>query len=120
MLNDLEGFKRIYIAPGYTDLRKGIDSLAALIKFSFGLDPYERNTLFMFCGKKSTRIKCLLWEGDGWLLLYKRLESGAFRWPRNGSEALEITDEQFRLLMRGLEVIARHPITMLSDPPKAM
>ena len=78
MLNDAHGFKKIYIATGYTDLRRGIDGLAAIIRFQFDLDPFDRNTLFLFCGRRSDRIKELLWEGDGFLLMYKRLNIGAF------------------------------------------
>ena len=73
MLNDGTGFKRIYLATGYTDLRRGIEGLAAIIRFQFELDPYDRNTLFLFCGRRCDRIKALLWEGDGFLLMYKRL-----------------------------------------------
>ena len=69
MLNDGTGFKRIYLATGYTDLRRGIESLAAIIRFQFELDPYDRNTLFLFCGRRCDRIKALLWEGDGFLLM---------------------------------------------------
>ena len=72
MLNDGTGFKRIYLATGYTDLRRGIEGLAAIIRFQFELDPYDRNTLFLFCGRRCDRIKALLWEGDGFLLMYKR------------------------------------------------
>ena len=78
MLNDATGLKKIYLAAGYTDLRRGIDGLATMIRFRFQLDPYDKNTLFLFCGKKTNRIKGLLWEGDGFLLLYKRLDNGAF------------------------------------------
>lgn len=78
MLNDAHGFKKIYIATGYTDLRRGIDGLAAIIRFQFNLDPFDRNTLFLFCGRRSDRIKALLWEGDGFLLMYKRLNIGVF------------------------------------------
>ena len=81
MLNNATGFKKIYIACGQTDLRRGIEGLANIIRFQFQLDPYDKDTLFLFCGKKNTRIKGLLWEGDGFLLLYKRLDVGAFSWP---------------------------------------
>ncbi|RHP46525.1 hypothetical protein DWZ40_10910 [Clostridium sp. AF32-12BH] len=47
---------------------------------------YDKNTLFLFCGKRTNRIKGLLWEGDGFLLLYKRLDNGAFSWPRSAEE----------------------------------
>lgn len=89
MLNDARGFSKIYIATGYSDLRKGIDGLANVIKFQFDLDPFQKDVLFLFCGRRTDRIKGLLWEGDGFLLLYKRLNLGSFRWPRNTSEALE-------------------------------
>ena len=90
MLNNATGFKKIYIACGQTDLRRGIEGLANIIRFQFQLDPYDKDTLFLFCGKKNTRIKGLLWEGDGFLLLYKRLDVGAFSWPRNTAEALRL------------------------------
>lgn len=78
MLNDAYGFKKIYIATGYIDLRRGIDGLASIVRFQFDLDPFDKNTLFLFCGRRSDRIKALLWEGDGFLLMYKRLNIGAF------------------------------------------
>lgn len=120
MLNDAHGFNRIYIATGFTDLRKGIEGLSAMIRFQFNLDPYDKNTLFVFCGKRTDRIKALLWEGDGFLLMYKRINTGAFNWPRTASEAIDISEEDFRRLMQGFEIVAKRPITELSDPPKAM
>ena len=120
MLNDGHGFKKVFIATGYTDLRRGMEGLAAIIRFLFELDPYDKNTLFLFCGKRSDRIKGLLWEGDGFLLLYKRLDNGAFNWPRTESAALEITPEQYRMLMKGFAVIAKRPIEEMENPPKAM
>lgn len=110
MLNDARGFSRIFIAAGYSDLRKGIDGLANLIKFQFELDPFQKNVLFLFCGTRTDRIKGLVWEGDGFLLLYKRLNVGRFRWPRTPAEAMEITPEQYSMLMQGLEIVARKPI----------
>lgn len=75
MLNDATGLKKIYLAAGYTDLRRGMDGLATIIRFRFQLDPYDKNTLFLFCGKKTDRIKGLLWEGDGFLLLYRKQQT---------------------------------------------
>ena len=69
MLNDADasGFKKVYLAMGFTDLRRGIDGLATIVRFQFKLDPYDKNTLFLFCGRRSDRIKALLWEGDSFL-----------------------------------------------------
>ena len=76
-------FTNVYIACGYTDLRFGVDGLARLVESRFELSPFMADTLFLFCGRRNDRIKGLLWEGDGFLLLYKRLEAGRFQWPRN-------------------------------------
>lgn len=87
--------EKVYIACGYTDLRRGIDGLAGIVQQQFQLDPFT-NTLFLFCGRRRDRIKALYWEGNGFLLLYKRLENGSFQWPRNGAEAKELTPQQKR------------------------
>lgn len=118
MLNDAVGFKKIFIATGYTDLRRGIDGLASTIKFQFDLDSFQKHILF--CGKRTDRIKGLVWEGDGFLLLYKRLNIGGFSWLRTKEEAIEITPEQFQMLMQGLSIVAKHPIKELKNPPKTM
>lgn len=110
MLNNATEFQKIFIAAGYTDLRRGIDGLASIVKFNFHLDPYEKDILFLFCGRRSDRLKGLVWEGDGFLLLYKRLKLGGFSWPRTNEEALEITPEQYQALMQGLAIVSRHPI----------
>ena len=95
------GVNRIVIALGYTDLRLGIDGLARIVKSQFELNPFEPGVLFLFCGRRADRIKGLLWEGTGFLLLYKRLEDGSFNWPRSEKEARELTHEEYRLLMQG-------------------
>ena len=113
MFNDLaaQSFKRIYIACGYTDLRYGIDGLARVVQTEFEMDPFEKDILYLFCGRKSDRIKGLLWEGDGFLLLYKRIESGKFKWPRNTDEVMQMTPQQFRWLMEGLSIFQKKAVT---------
>ena len=58
----------------------------------------------MFCGRQPTKIKCLVWEGDGFLLLYKRLQDGRYQWPRTTQEVREMSQEQFDWLMAGLPI----------------
>lgn len=102
MLGDIRIAKEIYIACGYTDMRKSIDGLAALVQERFNMDPFAP-ALYIFCGRKCDRIKLLLWEGDGFLLMYKRLENGKFQWPRSEEELRPISWQQFRWLMEGLK-----------------
>lgn len=106
MLKDADPnfFAGIYIICGYTDLRYGIDSLAAIIEQKYKLSLFVPNTLFLFCGRSASKIKGLLWEGDGFLLLYKRVESGHFSWPRSSDEVRAMNSEQFRWLMQGFSI----------------
>lgn len=108
MLGDISRAENVYIACGYTDMRKSIDGLAALVKCRYSLDPFS-SSLFLFCGKQRDRMKALLWEGDGFVVLYKRLEGGHFQWPRTQAAAKRLTWQEFRWLMEGLSV----------DQPKA-
>ncbi|MGO1469917.1 MAG: IS66 family insertion sequence element accessory protein TnpB [Tissierella sp.] len=103
---------KIYIACGKTDMRKAIDGLSALVSQNFKLSPFD-NVLFIFCGGKRDRIKALLWEGDGFLLLYKRLEGGVFQWPRNTEEVREISPQQYRWLIEGLSIDQKKVIQKL-------
>lgn len=103
MLGDISKAESIYIACGYTDMRKSIDGLAAMIQQNFKLDPFQ-NSLFLFCGHKRDRLKALYWESDGFVLLYKRLESGSFQWPRDTSEVKDISWQEFRWLLEGLSI----------------
>ena len=103
MLNDILKGSQVYLVTGYTDLRRSIDGLATIVQAKLNLDPYSK-ALFLFCGRRSDRIKGLLWEGDGFLLLYKRVENGHFSWPRNSSELRSMTPEQFRWLMYGFSI----------------
>ena len=93
----------VYLACGHTDMRKSIDGLAAIVQQNFKLDVFS-GSLFLFCGKRCDRIKALLWEEDGFVLLYKRLENGKYKWPRDSNEAKQITQQEFRWLMEGLSI----------------
>jgi len=109
MLGDITKAEEIYIVCGYSDMRKSIDGFATMIKGTFGMDPFAP-CLFLFCGKRRDRLKALYWEGDGFVLLYKRLETGSFKWPKNTEAVRSITQQEFRWLLEGLCV----------DQPKAL
>ena len=103
MLKDLANNTRVYLVMGYTDLRRGIDGLATIVQAQLRLDPFSK-ALFLFCGRRCDRIKGLLWEGDGFLLLYKRLDNGRFQCPRSETEAVMLTSQQIRWLLEGLKI----------------
>ena len=105
MLKEGTGFSRVIICCGRVDLRKGIPGLSAYVRLNYGLDAAEKGTLFLFCGNRTNCIKGLLFEGDGMLLLTKKLFAGnRFQWPRTPDEARELTPEQFRRLMDGFAI----------------
>lgn len=106
MLRDANptSFAGIYIVCGYIDLRYGIDSLAAIIEYKYQRSIFVPNTLFLFCRRSASKMKRLLLEGDGFLLLYKRVDSGHFTWPRNSDELHAMTPEQFQWSMYGFSI----------------
>lgn len=113
MLKHFIGIEKYYVACGKTDMRMGIEGLASKISSEFKLNPLE-NSAFFFCGNRKDRIKILVWEGDGFLLMYKRIESGKIQWPRTSKEAKLITKQQLEWLLTGLYIEATSPITKLN------
>jgi transposase len=106
---------KIYICCGRVDLRRSIDGLAAMVQQVFKLDPCDRS-LFLFCGKRSDRFKALYFDGDGFILLYKRLERAGYQWPRRELEAQQISERQLRWLLEGLSI--EQPKALLPVAPK--
>lgn len=104
MLGDITAADELYIVTGYTDMRKSIDGLCAIIEDQLHMDP-RRSDLYLFCGKRCDRVKALLWENDGFVLLYKRMEvKGRFRWPRSSQEVRQLTWQQFDCLCQVLRL----------------
>ena len=75
------GAVRVLVATRPVDFRKGMDGLAALVRESLGSDPYS-GVIYVFRAKRADRVKLLLWDGTGLVLVAKRLEKSSFRWPR--------------------------------------
>ena len=65
MLGDISAASEIYLVCGYTDMRKSIDGLRAIVEGTLKLDSKD-HSLFLFCGRRCDRIKALIWEGDGY------------------------------------------------------
>ena len=109
MLEDAAGIRRVVIACGYVDLRKGIDGLSMIIGDRYHQNPFEKGTLFLFCGRRSDRGGDFRFRwgafcppgrssGSG----CHSSEAGSLSWPRTSEEAADLTEEQFRYLMIGL------------------
>ncbi len=109
MLNLLARCKSIHIACGVTDLRKNVDGLAIIVKQEFNIDPFS-DRLFLFCNRSRNRLKALVWDKNGFIMLYKRLDgAGAkFNWPNEPEQMRDITEDQLALLLSGFSI----------DPPK--
>lgn len=99
---------RIFVRPGWTDMRKQIDGLAALVRDGLGQNPLD-GSLYLFCGMAGRRLKVLHWDRNGFCLWMKRLEEDRFPWPEMVGEARNISSEQLTMLLDGIDFWHAHP-----------
>jgi len=86
-------------------MRKGIDGLASVVSEQMEKKLFSKEVMFLFCGGKKDRYKVLYWEGDGFALMYKRLEKGKLKWPKETESKVELlSDQQYRWLLEGLSI----------------
>jgi transposase len=108
---------RIFVAAEPVDLRKSIDGLSALVRAE-GHDVYTGH-LYVFAGRRRDRVKILAWDRGGFVLYYKRLESGRFRWPEiaEGRRELELDATQLAMLLDGIDLRRVTRPAAWSPPP---
>ena len=96
---------RIWLAADATDMRCGFDRLAELVKAVIGQDPVG-NSLFVFRSRRGDRLKILTWDRDGFVLWYKRLESGVFKLPRleAGTRSVELRASELAMILDGIDM----------------
>jgi transposase len=97
---------RIYVAAEPVDLRKGFDGLAAATRQIIRKDPLSGH-LFVYTNRRANRLKILIWEPSGYLLIFKRLERGRFhlpRAPRPGERHVEMESADLTLMMEGIDL----------------
>lgn len=94
---------RIYLACGYTDMRKGMGTLAVLVQQTLGQDPFLCGTVYAFRGRRGGLIKLLWHDGVGMCLFTKRLERGQFIWPISAAGTVLLTAGQLSTLLEGCE-----------------
>lgn len=93
---------RVYLACGVTDMRKGIDGLAALVQEGLRQRPTS-GSVFAFRGRRGDRIKLLTWDGQGFCLYYKILDRGRFPWPSAADGTARLTAAQLAMLWEGID-----------------
>ena len=93
---------RVWLGAGVTDMRKGMDGLAALVQTTLAENPFSGH-VFVFRGKRGDLVKLLWWSGDGMNLYAKRLERGRFVWPQASSGAVHLTNAQLSMLLEGID-----------------
>jgi transposase len=93
---------RIWLAAGATDMRRGMDGLAALVQSALAENPFSGH-VFIFRGRRGDLVKLLWWSGDGVCLFAKRLERGRFVWPHATCGAVHLTGAQLSMLLEGID-----------------
>ena len=102
MMQDLPPGTRVYLACRPTDMRKGMNGLAAQAHNVLRADPYSRH-LFVFRSRRGDYVKILYWDGTGLCLFAKRLEKGRFVWPPVVDGCLCLSPAQLALLLEGMD-----------------
>ena len=93
---------RVWLAAGVTDMRKGMDGLAALVQTTLSENPFS-GQVFVFRGRRGDLMKLLWFDGDGVCLLAKRLERGRFVWPQAASGTVSLSAAQLSMLLEGID-----------------
>ena len=96
------GQLRVYVATRPVDFRKGMDGLALAVQERFGLDPFS-GAAFVFRAKRADRIKILIWDRTGMVLVYKRLDGAKFVWPQVRDGVMRMSPAQFSALFEGVD-----------------
>lgn len=113
MLRPDRGIERVYLHRAPVDMRKQIDGLAMLSKEVIQQDP-TCGALFGFINARRNKLKLLVWERNGFIVWYKRLEKDKFHWPRRSEETVvTLTGEQLNWLLDGYDVWRMKPHEVL-------
>jgi transposase len=110
---------RIWMASEATDMRCGFDRLAERVKVVIGQSP-QSGHLFVFGSRRGDRLKILVWDRDGFVLWYKRLEAGVFKLPRveQGSRSVELRASELAMVLDGIDVSKLKRVPRYSRAPE--
>jgi transposase len=98
---------KIFLRPGFTDMRKAANGLSVFVQEQMELDPFSGN-LFLFCNKRRNIFKALYWDRNGFWLCKKRLEKDKFPWPVDQEGVQQIGEQQLRWLLDGIDFWKAH------------
>ena len=98
---------RVFVRVNPTDMRKQAFGLSVLVTEELEQEPFS-GSLFVFCNRNRTILKGLYWDGTGFWLLSKKLEKHKFPWPRGEGGVSEITAEQLKWLLEGIDFWRAH------------
>jgi len=98
---------RIFIRPGYTDLRKAVNGLAIMIEQEMSGEPFSGN-VYLFCSRDRKLIKAIWWDRTGFWLCQKRLEKDRYPWPETAEAVQELSGEELTMLLRGINFFKAH------------
>jgi transposase len=93
---------KVLVATKPVDFRKGADGLVALVREQIQYDPFS-GAIFIFRSKRADRLKIVAWDGSGLVLVWKRLEQGAFKWPPICDGVMRLTASQLAALVDGMD-----------------
>ena len=117
LMKSVTHYEHIYLACGYTDMRKGIDGLAQIVQGQHKLDPTS-NSIFLFCGRRRKFFKALAWEGNGFSLYYRRYDGkgASLQWPMRESEMADPTVAQLDALLHGFAAFPHKGFEEIKQP----
>ena len=98
---------RIYVRPGYTDLRKAANGLTVMIQEQMGKDPFN-GSVYLFCSRDRKLLKAVWWDKTGFWLSQKRLEKDKFPWPADEKAVEELTAAELGMLLSGIDFWKAH------------
>jgi len=93
---------QVYLATGFTDMRKSINGLSLMVSEQLAHDPFS-GSVFVFCNRARDKLKILYWERNGFWLYYRRLDKGKFHWPDGlNQHAVHLSLRELHWLLDGL------------------
>jgi transposase len=106
MVIDLSKVK-IFLRPGHTDMRKAVNGLTAIVQEEMSHNPFS-GSIYLFCNRKRKLLKAVYWDKSGFWLCQKKLEKDKYPWAEDEAEARELTGEQLRMLLSGIDFFKAH------------